>query len=183
MTEHDHPAYLQSVRAEHTEPIFIPRHMIGRAEWDRAGGEDYLRLGRIFPDLQPGLGAALAHPHVVFVGEPGMGETWLAHASMLPFAEAGHLPIFAGLSGYRAELDSFLTSAAGLAHTVTSVEGKPVRKAYIFDGLDEIPDAHVHEFLSELDGVLSREPDASAVLTCRQAKYEAHWHEVPPTFR
>ncbi len=40
MTWSELAAYLASVRAKHEQSIFIPRRMTGRAEWDRASGED-----------------------------------------------------------------------------------------------------------------------------------------------
>ncbi len=112
-----------------------------------------------------------------------MGKTSLAYASMLHFAGTGCLPIFDALSGFNGGLGDLLHSSAGAAPAEPSVDGRPLNKAYILDGLDEVPNDRVKQFLSELSQLLSREPAANLVLTCRQAPYEALRDGVPPKFQ
>jgi hypothetical protein len=183
MTATEFSAYLEQVRAAHAQPIFIPRQMITREDWDRTGGEEYVRLHGFFREGSPDLAAVLDHPRVVFVGEPGMGKTVLAHASMLHFAQFASLPIFVPLSAYAGDLSELLHLAAPVAAAATTIDGQSVRRAYVLDGLDEVPEQRLLQLLSELDGLLLREPEASYVLTCRQALYEGVRDNVPPSFQ
>jgi len=152
-------------------------------DWDRAGGEEYARLGGFLWEANPDLAAVLEHPRVVFIREPGMGKTVLAHASMVHLAAAGALHMFVSLSDYAGDFGQLLAHAAGPVVAVTTVDGQPVKRAYVLDGLDEVAGELVLQFLSELDRLLSQEPNANYVLTCRQALYEGLRAHVPPSFQ
>jgi hypothetical protein len=182
MTREELAAYLSQVRDAHKQPFFIPRQMITREDWDRASGQEYIRLRGYFRKAKSDLAVVLDHPRVVFVGEPGMGKTVLAHAAVLHFAETGNLPIFIPLSGYAGNLGDLLVSVSGSVVAVKTVDGQAMKKALVFDGLDEVAPELFSAFLHQLEDLLAREPAASCVLTCRQAIYERLRGQVPASF-
>ncbi len=179
MTENEFSNYRDSVRAQHTEAVFIPRQFISRDDWDRACGEEYIRLRGLFRESNPDIQAILQHDRVVLIGEPGMGKTALAHACMLHFADNSSFASFVSLSGYTGDLRQLF---AGLDIAAADVEGRPLARAYVLDGLDEVAGELREQFLSELFAMLGLAPNATVVLTCRQAIYEGLRNQIPQTF-
>lgn len=60
-----------------------------------------------------------------------------------------------------------------------AVDGKPTSRAYIFDGIDEIPSGMLPELGADLQTLFEKDPNASVFLTARQAFYSAHSGSLP----
>jgi len=163
--------------------MFIRRQLITREDWDRALGEDVIRLHGVFRELNPDLAQILQNSRVVVVGEPGIGKTVLARRAMIEFAAQGIIPVYVPLSSYKGDLAGTLASASSGVTQIDEIEGDRVRRAYVLDGVDEIPADQLQQFLADLEILLARDPDAPYVLTCRQAVWEPLRSAFPPSFR
>src|SRR5262249_28736711 len=144
-------AYLADLRQQHTQPLFIPRQFMTREDWDRATAVDYVRLRGAFRDATPELAAVLRHRCITIVGEPGLGKTVLAHASMLEFVVQGRIPVFVRLAGFTGDLRGMLRVAGPEPDFFLKPSGTDgLDRAFVFDGLDEIRSDLTTSFLDQL---------------------------------
>jgi hypothetical protein len=114
---------------------------------------------------EPLLPELLKHPRVVILGEPGAGKSLVARAAVREFAsDAQQVSIFAELKTYRGDLSQLLASVAPalLVDTATTANGKPLQRAYVLDGVDEIPRELIDQFGKDLAALLTRDPSAAA---------------------
>lgn len=131
---------------------------------------------------EPQLSELLKHPRVVILGEPGAGKSLVARAAVLEFlTDSQPVPVFAELKAYRGDLAKLLESATpvSLLNQTIAVDGKPLQRAYVLDGVDEIPRELLDVFGKDLAALLSRDPTARVLLTARQAFYVTHRALLP----
>ncbi len=91
------------------------------------------------------------------------------------------MPIFGELKTYRGDLLGLLQSntPGSLLDAASGVNGKPLERSYVLDGVDEIPREMVEQFGKDLAGLLQRDPTAKVLLTARQAFYVTHRALLP----
>jgi len=154
-----------------------------REDWERAGAVEYVRLRGAFRDATPDLAAVLQHRCVTIVGEPGLGKTVLAQASMIEFIDQGRVPIFVRLADFAGDLREMLrTSRLEPDYFLKPSGTDGINRAFVFDGLDEIRSDLTASFLAQLAKLIESDPDGRFVLTCRQAVYQHLRPSVPPVF-
>jgi hypothetical protein len=168
-------AYVNRVRAEHETHFLIPRFFVSREEWNRLADHEVYRRHGVLRELQPDLTKILQHQRVVILGEPGAGKSVVAAAAVLELTNAPAstvVPIFANLKSYRGNLSHLLLAAAPPEIIAArDIDGFPVTRAYVLDGLDEVPLELVHRATEEIESVLREDHGSRLVLTSRQAFY------------
>jgi hypothetical protein len=136
----------------------------------------------ILRDREPKLADVLKHSRVLILAEPGGGKSVVARAAVHELARTKErIPIFAELKGYRNELSALITKAAPAAvfDPDLTVDGKPMSRLYILDGVDEIPRGTLSPLGADLQALFEKDPNASVLLTARQAFYSAHRGSLP----
>ena len=150
-----------------------------------AGGiavDTELRFRGMLREREPKLADVLKHPRVLILAEPGGGKSVVARAAAHEFArEEARVPIFAELKGYRGDLSVLIAAAAPptVLDPASAVEGRPVSRAYLLDGIDEIPRGMLPQLGADLQKLFEKDPHASVLLTARQAFYAAHRDSLP----
>jgi hypothetical protein len=133
-------------------------------------------------DREPKLADVLKHSRALILAEPGGGKSVVARAAVHELARTKkRIPIFAELKGYRSDLSALIAQAAPAAvlEPDLTVDGKPMARAYLLDGIDEIPRGMLPQLGADLQILFERDPNASVLLTARQAFYTAHRGSLP----
>ena len=134
-------------------------------------------------EREPTLSEILTHPMIAVVADPGAGKSVVARACVRHFIANGEqVPVFAEVKQYRADLPTLLriNTPAAVLDPTAAVEGMPLRRTYVLDGIDEIPLELVKHFGIELREFIAHEPEAHFVFTARQAFYVANRNLLPP---
>lgn len=172
--------------AQLTRDLPLDRHVERRftALKDASGlpGDMEFRFRGMLRDREPKLADVLKNSRVLILAEPGGGKSVVARAAVHHFANDGQrAPVFAELKGYRGDLWSLLAAAAPAAvlEPEAAVAGKPLNRAYVLDGIDEIPRGMLPTLGTDLRTLLEKDSNASVLLTARQAFYAAHSDSLP----
>ena len=141
-----------------------------------------MRFRGVLREREPKLQDVISHPQSVILAEPGGGKSVVARAAVHLFVdELDRIPVFSELKEYRGSLSNLL--AASAPHPVldpyATIAGEIMKRAYILDGLDEIPRDTLSKLGIDLRELLESDPTASVLLTARQAFYAAHRDELP----
>jgi hypothetical protein len=161
---------------------YIERRFTAASEAARIPLDTELRFSRILRDREPKLQDVLKRSRVMVLSEPGGGKSVVARAAVHQLARAQEqVPVFIELKEYRGNLAELITRAVPpqmLAHDV-SINGSFFSRAYVFDGIDEIPGICFPQFGKDLQELFDKEPAAHVLLTARHAFYAAHRDSLP----
>lgn len=148
---------------------------------------DY-RFHGSFRDREPRLAELLTHPRVMVLAEPGGGKSITAYAAVLEILSKGErVPVLVELKEYRLDLSLLIrqSAPAELLKSAASVDGVPVHRTYVLDGVDEVPAELIHQFAADVRSLLKSDPNAHFFLTARQAFYVADgslFSDIPAVF-
>jgi hypothetical protein len=140
------------------------------------------RFRGMLRDREPKLADVLKNSRVLILAEPGGGKSVVARAAVHHFANEGQrVTVFAELKGYRGNLSALLAAAApaAVSSTAAAVEGRPLARAYVLDGIDEIPRGMLPTLGADLQTLFEKDASAPVLLTARQAFYAAHRDSLP----
>ncbi len=182
MTKEELRQYLAGLLRERPLDRYVERRFTAVEDASGIPVEMDFRYRGILRDREPKLSDVLKHSRVLILAEPGGGKSVVARAAIHEFArQQERAPIFAELKGYRGDLRSLITVAAPAAvlDLALAVEGKPIPRAYVFDGIDEIPRGMLSQLGTDLQHLFEQDPSASVLLTARQAFYAAHRESLP----
>lgn len=174
--------YLARLREEVTIEFYIPRRFQAATAEGGAEPDVGIQLRGVFREGEPQLAEILKHPRTVVLGEPGAGKSLVTRAAVVELLSDGNrVPIVGELKAYRGDLLGLLRSntPASLLDVAANASGKRLERAYIFDGVDEIPREMIEKFGKDLAGLLERDPTAAVLLTARQAFYVTHRALLP----
>jgi hypothetical protein len=170
----DLPGYLARLRKENTPEFYIPRRFQAATSEGGAEPDIGFQFRGVLREGEPQLAEILKHPWTVVLGEPGAGKSLVARAAVVELLSDGNkIPIVGELKAYRGDLLGLLrsTTPASILDAIGNASSKTQERAYIFDGVDEIPREMVEQFGKDLAGLLDRDPTAVVLLTARQAFY------------
>jgi hypothetical protein len=161
---------------------YVERRFTAASETGGLSVDMDLHFRGIFRDREPKLNDLLKQARVLILAEPGGGKSVVARAAVHQFLRGQErVPIFAELKEYRSDLAALLAKAVppAILDPAASVDGKPLSRAYVLDGIDEIPRGLLPELGVDLQKLFERDSNASALLTARQAFYVAHSNSLP----
>ncbi len=182
MTQEELKVYLDRLAAENASIEYIDRHFTAAKNEGVVNLDFDLRLSGILRDREPTLTDILKHPRVVILGEPGAGKSLVARAAVRELIKGGErVPIFSELKHYRGDLTTLLKTSAPdwIFSFAASAEGKSVIRAYVLDGVDEIPSEFLAQFGRDLEALLRADNGSSVFVTARQAFYLLNQQVLP----
>ena len=184
MTRIELQQYLEQLSERYPpEPLYVPRRFAALPESGSVSTDLQFRFHTIPQDREPELEEILSHPAIAIVADPGGGKSVVGRAAMHKIITDGdRIPILAEMKEYRQDLPLLFSSTAPatILNSEETIDGAPLRKTYLLDGIDEIPTELLERFGAELQEFIAREPQAHFVYTVRQAFYVANRHLLPP---
>jgi hypothetical protein len=111
-------------------------------------------------DRQPDLAEVLEQKQLLVLAEPGGGKSIVAKAAVREFAKRpATLPVFVELKEYRGNLADLISSAmpAWALQRDAAVDGQTLQRAFVLDGLDEVPVDFQQAFFLELSSLLAND--------------------------
>jgi hypothetical protein len=174
--------YLGRLREETTLEFYIPRRF--RAATAEGGAEPDVgfQLRGVYREGEPQLAEILKHPRTVVLGEPGAGKSLVTRAAVVELLSYGNrVPIVGELKAYRGDLLGLLRSDTppSILDVAGNAGSKKLERAYVLDGVDEIPFELIEQFGKDLARLLERDSNAAVLLTARQAFYVTHRALLP----
>lgn len=182
MTSQDLAAYLQRLLSALPIDRYVERRFTAVSDNDGIPADLDTHLRGIFRDREPGLRDVLKHTSALLLAEPGGGKSMVARAAIHHLVRAQErVPIFCELKEYRGDLAALMgeKTPAEIIDADTSINGKPLPRAYVLDGIDEIPAGLLPQLATDLRTLLQRDPKGTVLLTARQAFYAAHRNALP----
>jgi hypothetical protein len=183
MTSAELQRYLEQLSSKLPLDRYVERRFTAVSE---TGGvfpiDTDLHFRGILRDREPKLGDIVNHTRALILAEPGGGKSIVARAATHHFIRAiERIPLFAELKEYRGDLAALMRNVApaALLDPEVSIDGKPLLRAYVLDGIDEIPRGLLPQLGADLQRVFEKDPSASVLLTARQAFYAAHRDSLP----
>jgi hypothetical protein len=176
MTSEELQAYQKKLSLNLTLDRHVERRFTALEDGDVPADMD-LRFRGMLRDREPALSDILKHPRILILAEPGGGKSVIARAVALQFSEGGErVPILIELKEYRGDLAAMITKAApaALLDPDAKVDGTLISRAYVLDGVDEIPRGRLSQLAADLEHLFEKDPNAATILTARQAFYAAH---------
>jgi hypothetical protein len=175
-------AHLKTLVSTLPTPNYIERRFaLAKDEGHLSQDFDYFKSS-LLRERQPDLGELLGQKQVLILAEPGGGKSIVARAAAKELAIRKHtLPIFLELKEYRGGLKELLSSGMPdwARPPEASIDGQMLHKAYVLDGLDEVPLDFQDEFFRDLSSLLSNDKKSQFFLTSRQAFYVSHKRSLP----
>ncbi len=182
MTGKDLQRYLDRLLSELPLNRYVERRFTAAPESDGVPVDMDIHFRGMLRDREPKLPDILKHTRVLLLAEPGGGKSIIARAAVHYFIRARErAPIFSELKEYRGDLTALMTKTAPpeILDPAASVEGKPLSRAYVLDGVDEIPRGLLPQLAADLQKLFDTDPEASVLLTARQAFFAAHRDMLP----
>ena len=175
-------AYLKTLVSKLPTPNYIERRFaLAKDEGHLSQDFDYFKSS-LPRERQPKLGELLEKKQLLILAEPGGGKSIVAKAAVRELASRKDtLPIFVELKEYRGKLKELLSSGIPdwAQQPEASVDGQQLQKAYVLDGLDEVPVDLQETFFRDLSSLLSSDSKSQFFLTSRQAFYVSHRTALP----
>ena len=172
MTQSELQRYLdESIRNYSIGPLYVPRRFTALPESGSVSSDLEFRAYGMLREREPALKEILTHPAIAIVADPGAGKSVVGRASVQHLiANGGRVPVFAELKQYRVDLPTLfrITTPTAILDPAAMVEGVPLRRTYVLDGIDEIPAELVQRLGTELREFIAHESQAHFVFTARQ---------------
>jgi hypothetical protein len=165
------------------DELYVPRRFTALAETGSLSDDLQVRSLGILRDREPILEEILTHPAISIVSDPGGGKSVVARAAIHKIIGRGErVPIFGEIKQYRRDLSTLfhITTPAAILNPEETIEGAPVKRTYVLDGIDEIPGELLERFGAELREFMAREPRSYFICTARQAFFVANRSFLPP---
>lgn len=177
MTPQDRITKYREELAASVPAFLIPRRFVAAETWTKATTDGIRYLG-LFRENEPDLAAILMHKRLLILGEPGAGKSTIAYSittHLLSDTPSKELPVLARLKSFDGSLRDLLTKSTPL----DVLDAAGVTRCYVFDGIDEVPASYRTALRDELTMLMSSDPAARVVLTCRQAFHAQHIKVFP----
>jgi hypothetical protein len=181
----DFKAYLQELVSKLPTVNYIERRF-ALAKEDGHLSQDFDYFKSSLPrDRQPDLAEVLEQKQLLVLAEPGGGKSIVARAAVREFAKrtaTSTLPVFVELKEYRGNLAELISTAtpAWALQPDAAVDGQIAQRAFVLDGLDEVPVDLQQAFFLDLSSLLVSDSKNTFFLTSRQAFYVSHRKALPP---
>jgi hypothetical protein len=183
VNQEDFKAYLQELVFKLPTVNYIERRF-ALAKEDGHLSQDFDYFKSSLPrDRQPDLVEVLEQKQLLILAEPGGGKSIVAKAAVREFTKrTATLPVFAELKEYRGKLAELISSAtpSWALQADAAVDGQKLQRAFVLDGLDEVPVELQQAFFLELSSLLADDSKNVFFLTSRQAFYVSHRKALPP---
>lgn len=182
MSGDDLTRYYENLKDKLRLESYVPRSFTVSENSSTVSEEMQYRFRGRFRDKEVKLPELLERREVLILAEPGGGKSVVARAAVHHLMDANQgFPIFLELKEYRGDLANMVAKAVpdGLLDGGNSADKKGVRRRYILDGVDEIPQEHLEKFGRDLSALLSSTTDDTLFLTARQAFFVAHEKMLP----
>jgi len=189
MPPRDLDDYRERLGSETSLKLYLPRRFTAATIEGGADPDLGFQWRGVFREREPKLEDILKHPRLVVLGEPGAGKSLVARAAVQEILKNGErTPVFTELKQYRGDLQKLLavTAPRSILGPTTLAGGAPLRRTYILDGVDEVPQEFLAAFGNELESLLGNDNNANVVVTSRQAFYvsqRVHLPQFPTVFR
>lgn len=175
--------YFELLARQHPlDPLYVPRRFTAVPESGSISDDLQYRAHGILGEREPLLEELLTRRAIAIVADPGGGKSVVGRAAMHKLiADGERVPIFAEIKQYRTDLAALfaINTPAAILNPAETLDGLPLRKTYILDGIDEIPAELLERLGRELQDFIPREPESRFVCTARQAFYVANRRLLP----
>jgi len=165
------------------DPLYVPRRFTALPESGSVANDLRYRAYGMLREREPALEELLTHPAIAIIADPGGGKSVVARAAMHKLiADGQRVPVFTEIKQYRTDLPTLfrINTPVAILSPAESVDGAPLRRTYILDGIDEIPAELLESLGRELREFIAREPGSQFICTARQAFYVANRGVLPP---
>jgi hypothetical protein len=172
----------QLLRDYPLDPLYVPRRFTALAESGSVSSDLEFRSYGMLREREPALKEVLTHPAIAIVADPGGGKSVVGRAAVQQLvADGDRVPVLGEIKQYRVDLSTLfrITTPAAILDATAHVDGVPLKRTYVLDGIDEIPRELLQRLGGELRDFISREPQAHFVCTARQAFYVANRSLLP----
>jgi hypothetical protein len=184
MTRAELQQYLEQLAQQYPQdPLYVPRRFTILPESGSVSDDLQYRGYGMLGEREPKVEELLTHRAIAIVADPGGGKSVVGRAALHKLiADRERVPIFAEIKQYRADLPTLfgINTPAAVLNPAETVDGAPLRRTYILDGIDEIPTELLENLGRELREFMANEPEARFVCTARQAFYAANRGLLPP---
>jgi predicted NACHT family NTPase len=183
VNQEDFKTYLQELVSKLPTVNYIERiFALAKEDGHLSQDFDYFESS-LHRDRQPDLVEVLEQKQLLVLAEPGGGKSIVAKAAVREFTQrTATLPVFAELKEYRGKLAELISSAtpAWALQADAAVDGQILQRAFVLDGLDEVPVDLQQAFFVELSNLMANDSKNCFFLTSRQAFYVSHRKALPP---
>lgn len=172
----------QLLRDYPLDPLYVPRRFTALPESGSIASDLEFRTFGMLREREPALKEILTHPAIAIVADPGGGKSVVGRATVQQLvADGERVPVFGEIKQYRVDLPTLfrMTTPAGILDLAAAIDGIPLRRTYVLDGIDEIPRELLQRLGVELRDCIAHEPQAHFVCTARQAFYVANRNLLP----
>jgi hypothetical protein len=182
MTAEELKRYLDQLASRLPLDRYVERRFTAATEDGGVSVDMEIQFRGIFRDREPKLDDIVKHTRVLVLAEPGGGKSVVARGAVHQFIrDKTRVPVFAELKEYSGDLGALLSKNAApeILDLGASVSGQAILRGYVLDGIDEIPRGLLPRLATDLQQLFKSEPNASVLLTARQAFYAAHRDSLP----
>jgi hypothetical protein len=164
------------------DALYVERRFTALPESGNVSSDLDFRSYGILREREPMLEELLTHPAIAIVADPGGGKSVVGRAALHQLAASRErVPVLGEVKQYRGNLQTLfrITAPADVLDPAAAVDGVPLRRTYVLDGIDEIPTELLQRLGAELQDFIAREPQAHFICTARQAFYVVNRDLLP----
>lgn len=182
MTNEELQNYLGQLLSRLPLDKYVERRFTAMNAEGKTPADMEFRYHGMLRDREPKLADVVKQSGVVVLAEPGGGKSVVARAAVHELARRGdRVPVFVELKEYRGDLGALIRNAAPTAilEAAAAIDDRPLLRAYVLDGIDEIPLGTLDQLGRDLQAIFGTESNATALLTARPAYYAGHRDALP----